>query len=91
MSPNGSKLFNPTDEHRMLRDMVRDFAQSEVEPQAAEYDEKQCLNIPLLRQLGELGEVQAEAEGEGWKKLGHGRWVRGSAKKTIYSVAVFRI
>jgi len=48
-------LFNPTDEHRMLREMVADFAQAEVEPQAAHFDEKQCLNIPLLQKLGELG------------------------------------
>ena len=48
-------LFNPTDEHRMIREMIHDFAFSAVEAQAAEYDEKQCLNIPLLRQLGELG------------------------------------
>jgi isovaleryl-CoA dehydrogenase len=28
-------LFNPTDEHRQLRQMVRDFVEREVEPQAA--------------------------------------------------------
>ena len=43
MSSSQSTLFDPTDEHRMLREMVRDFAQIEVEPQAAEFDEKQCL------------------------------------------------
>ncbi|MCP4807138.1 MAG: isovaleryl-CoA dehydrogenase [Proteobacteria bacterium] len=35
--------------------MCRDFTRAEVEGQAAEYDDKQCLNIPLFRQLGELG------------------------------------
>lgn len=59
MAPNPplthTDLFNPTDEHRMLREMIRDFAESEVAPQAAEYDEKQCLNVDLLRKLGELG------------------------------------
>lgn len=48
-------LFNPTEEHRMLRDMVADFTRSEVEPQAAEFDAKGELNVPLFRQLGELG------------------------------------
>ena len=48
-------LFNPTEEHRMLREMVADFTQNEVEPQAAEHDVKGELNIPLFRQLGELG------------------------------------
>jgi isovaleryl-CoA dehydrogenase len=48
-------LFNPTEEHRMLRDMVADFTRNEVEPQAAEFDEKGVLNVPLMQSLGELG------------------------------------
>ena len=48
-------LFNPTEEHAMLREMVADFTRNEVEPQAAEHDEKGVLNIDLFRKLGELG------------------------------------
>lgn len=48
-------LMNPTEEHTMLRQMVRDFVTSEVEPQAAEYDRKEKFNLPLFRRLGELG------------------------------------
>jgi len=48
-------LFDPTEEHRMLREMVRDFTANEVEPQAAEFDAKGCMNVPLFRQLGEIG------------------------------------
>jgi len=48
-------LFNPTEEHSMLRKMVRDFVVSEVEPQAAEYDRKELFNLPLFKRLGELG------------------------------------
>ena len=48
-------LFNPTEEHRMLREMVADFTRNEVEPQAAEYDVKGVMNTALFRQLGELG------------------------------------
>jgi isovaleryl-CoA dehydrogenase len=48
-------LFNPTDEHRMLRDMVADFTKQAVEPQASTYDEKGHLNKDLFRQLAELG------------------------------------
>ncbi len=48
-------LFNPTEEHRMLRQMVAEFARREVEPQAAEFDHKGALNVPLFRRLGELG------------------------------------
>ena len=48
-------LYNPTEEHKMLRDMVREFVKSEVEPQAHEYDRKEQFNLPLFRKLGELG------------------------------------
>ncbi len=62
-------IFNPTEEHQMLRDMVADFTRNEVEPQAADHDEKGVLNVPLFRQLGELGlfgvTVPEEAGGVG--------------------------
>jgi isovaleryl-CoA dehydrogenase len=48
-------LFNPTDEHRLLRQMVADFARREVDPQAAEHDALGRLNVALFRRLGELG------------------------------------
>ncbi len=48
-------LFNPTEEHKMLRDMVRSFAEREVEPQAAQYDKSEAFNLELFRRLGELG------------------------------------
>lgn len=48
-------LFNPTAEHRMLRELVADFTQNEVEPQAEAQDRLQQLNLPLFRKLGELG------------------------------------
>jgi isovaleryl-CoA dehydrogenase len=49
------KLFNPTEEHEMLRNMVRDFAKAEVEPQAENFDHKEEFNLELFRKLGELG------------------------------------
>src|SRR5690349_21149350 len=48
-------LFHPTHEHRMLRELVAEFTRNEVEPQAAEFDAKGVLNVPLFRQLAELG------------------------------------
>jgi isovaleryl-CoA dehydrogenase len=48
-------LFDPSDEHEMLRGMVREFARTEVEPQAEAFDQKQVLNRPLFGRLGELG------------------------------------
>ena len=50
-----STLFDPTDEHRQLRDMVRSFAEARVEPQAAEHDRNETFNLALFRELGELG------------------------------------
>lgn len=51
----GMDIFNPTPEHQMLRDMVHDFAKSEVEPQAAKYDREEKFNLELFRSLGDLG------------------------------------
>lgn len=48
-------LYNPTDEHRILREMVRDFVKNEVEPQALKQDRMEQMNLPLLKKLGELG------------------------------------
>lgn len=52
---NEFDLFNPTPEHGMLRQMVRDFVEKEVEAQAAEFDRKEQFNLALFRQLGVLG------------------------------------
>jgi isovaleryl-CoA dehydrogenase len=48
-------LENPTEEHRMLREMVRDFVADEVEPQAGAHDREARLNVGLVRRAGELG------------------------------------
>ena len=48
-------LANPSEEHQMLSEMIRDFVQEFVEPQAHEYDKKEQFNIELFRELGELG------------------------------------
>jgi isovaleryl-CoA dehydrogenase len=48
-------LFDPTEEHSMLRQTVRGFVQREVEPQALEHDQQESFNLPLFRKLGELG------------------------------------
>lgn len=48
-------ICNPTEEHAMLRQTVRDLARKEVEPQAADHDASGTLNAGLLRKLGDLG------------------------------------
>jgi len=48
-------IANPSDEHQMLREMVRDFVSEHVDPQALEFDREEKFNVELLRSLGELG------------------------------------
>ncbi len=52
---NTFDLFNPTDEHKMLRESVASFVKSEVEHQALEFDRKEQFNLALFRKLGDLG------------------------------------
>jgi alkylation response protein AidB-like acyl-CoA dehydrogenase len=44
-----------TEEHKMLREMVRDFAQNRVKPQAAEIDETEHFPEEIIAEMGELG------------------------------------
>ena len=48
-------LYNPTEEHSMLRKSLRDFVKTEVEPQAQESDQTENFNLKLFQKLGELG------------------------------------
>lgn len=48
-------LFNPTEAHKALREMVRSFVEREVEPQAEAHDRAERFNIELFRKLGDLG------------------------------------
>ena len=47
--------FNPTEEHQALRDMVRQFAVNEVDPQRLEHDREEKFNHELFKKCGELG------------------------------------
>ncbi|MDP4551522.1 acyl-CoA dehydrogenase [Alkalihalobacillus macyae] len=47
--------FQLSEEHEMLRKMVRDFARKEVEPTAAERDEEERFDRNLFEQMAELG------------------------------------
>ena len=44
-----------SEEHELIRQTVRQFAQTRVEPQAMAHDESGTFNIELLRELGGLG------------------------------------
>lgn len=47
--------FSFSDEHEMVRKMVRDFARSEVAPTIREWDRKQEMAPDVLPRMGELG------------------------------------
>ncbi len=55
MDMHNFDLFNPTDEHQMLRETISQWVASEVEPQALEFDRNEKFNLDLFRQLGDLG------------------------------------
>jgi len=48
-------VFNPTEEHAALRRTMREFVEREVDPQAAEHDRAESLNVALFKKLGDLG------------------------------------
>ncbi len=63
-------IYNPTEEHKQLRETVHRFGETEIEPQAAEHDEAEKFNADLFKRFGtELGlfglTVPAEAGGAG--------------------------
>ena len=47
--------FELNEEQKMVRDMVRDFAQKEVAPRAALVDKTEEFPAENIRQMGELG------------------------------------
>ena len=49
------QLFSPTPEHVMLREMVRSFAEEQVDPQALEHDRLEAFNHALFKEAGALG------------------------------------
>ena len=48
-------FFNPTDDHKILRDTIFEFTKNEVEPQALEHDRNEKFNLELFKKLGSLG------------------------------------
>jgi isovaleryl-CoA dehydrogenase len=48
-------LYDPTEEHAMLRKTVRQLARDVVEPQAMGHDASGTLNVALMKKVGELG------------------------------------
>ncbi|MGF9906465.1 acyl-CoA dehydrogenase [Brevibacillus porteri] len=47
--------FQLMEEHDMMRKMIRDFAENQVAPTAAERDEEECFDRSIFEQMAELG------------------------------------
>ncbi|HWW60196.1 MAG TPA: acyl-CoA dehydrogenase family protein, partial [Thermoanaerobaculia bacterium] len=47
--------FRLTDEQKQIRDMVREFGESEIKPHLAEWDEAQHFPVDVFKKAGELG------------------------------------
>ena len=47
--------FELTDEQRELQNLIREFAEAEIAPHAAEWDEQHVFPTDVIRKLGELG------------------------------------
>lgn len=64
-----------TEEQKMLRDMVRDFANNELKPIAAKIDEEEAIPEDIIKKLGELGILGApfplEYGGSGFGEVGY--------------------
>jgi hypothetical protein len=55
LTARGLTTYELSDEHRKLRDEVRDFADSVVAPAAYEYDTKRELPYDIIATMGEMG------------------------------------
>jgi alkylation response protein AidB-like acyl-CoA dehydrogenase len=68
-------MFTLSDEHKMIRDAARDFAQKEIAPIAAEFDESGEFPHKTIRKMGELGfmglEIPEQYGGAGMDTLAY--------------------
>jgi alkylation response protein AidB-like acyl-CoA dehydrogenase len=68
-------IFPLSDEHKMLRDAARDFAQNEIAPVAAEFDESGEFPMKTIKKMGGLGfmgiEMPEEYGGAGMDTLAY--------------------
>jgi butyryl-CoA dehydrogenase len=53
--PSLNTQLDLTDEQRAVRDLVRDLCESEVKPNAGEWDEKHAFPYDVVAKMGELG------------------------------------
>ncbi|HEX2990994.1 MAG TPA: acyl-CoA dehydrogenase family protein, partial [Anaerolineales bacterium] len=68
-------MFSLSEEHKMIRDAARDFAQKEIVPIAAEFDESGEFPHATIKKMGEMGfmgiEIPEEYGGAGMDTLAY--------------------
>ncbi len=67
--------FPFTEEHLMLRDMVREFVNAEIKPRAHDIDKNECIPDDLIQKIKDLGLLgaafPAEYGGGGFGEVGY--------------------
>lgn len=67
--------FDLSQEHELIRQTVRDFAEREIKPVAQELDEKEQFSVELTKRMGELGlfgmHISEEYGGQGLDTLSY--------------------
>ncbi len=79
MAPSNSPAAGPSltlsEEHRMLQQAARDFAQNEIQPVAAEFDESGKFPLETVKKMGQMGfmgiEVSEQYGGAGMDTLAY--------------------
>jgi len=61
---SNTALFPLSDEHKMILDAARDFAQNEIVPIAAEFDESGKFPMETIQKMGEMGFMGIETPEE---------------------------
>ena len=68
-------MFSLSEEHKMIRDAARDFAEKEIVPIAAEFDESGEFPYNTIKKMGEMGfmgiEIPEEYGGAGMDTLAY--------------------
>ena len=75
MTNSGGPSFSLSEEHEMILQAARDFAQNEIAPIAAEYDETGDFPYETIQKMGEMGfmgiEIPEEYGGAGMDTLSY--------------------
>ena len=78
-------LFPFTEEHEMIRQAARDFAQNEIAPIAAEFDESGEFPRKTIQKMGEMGFMGIEVPEAVWRRRHGYAGLRAGAGRNLQS------